>query len=249
MRKLKCLPIDQQEKKDKLKIKMMEITESIDELRDEEMTEEKFWGALALDDDDTGYDYGREILKDVVYEARMDLPYDQLPLFTSNDWHRGAENSPIVQVGGILRSGKLSGASIKARVRMRPAGDDEEEESEEEDAAPALMPEDNKKKGDGKQAIGGGGDSGNKWERILEVCEEVEKSFPFNVFRPEYLQHLTMDFASYRVRVYLINAQNLTATGSKLDVKSRMAGMTAMCVANPYPVLTLGDGKNNDEKK
>ena len=25
--------------------------------------------------------------------------------------------------------------------------------------------------------------------------------------------------------------------------------MTAMCVANPYPVLTLGDGKNNEEKK
>ena len=73
--------------------------------------------------------------------------------------------------------------------------------------------------------------------------------FPFDIFREEYLQNLTMDFDSYRVRVYLISAQNLTATGSKLDVKSRMAGMTAMCVANPYPVLTLGDGRNNDEKK
>lgn len=60
---------------------------------------------------------------------------------------------------------------------------------------------------------------------------------------------MTTDYESYRVRVYLISAQNLTATGSKLDVKSRMAGMTAMCVANPYPVLTLGDGRNNDEKK
>ena len=50
------------------------------------MTELKFWGFLALDDDDGGFDYGREILKDAVYETRMELPYDQLPLFTSNDW-------------------------------------------------------------------------------------------------------------------------------------------------------------------
>ena len=39
---------------------------------------------------------------------------------------------------GILRSGKLSGASIKARIRLKDAGDGEE--TEEEVAAPTLMP-------------------------------------------------------------------------------------------------------------
>ena len=27
-----------------------------------------------------------------------------------------------------------------------------------------------------------------------------------------------------------------------------MAGMTALCTANPYPVLTIGDGVNDPEK-
>jgi hypothetical protein len=33
-----------------------------------------------------------------------------------------------------------------------------------------------------------------------------------------------------------------------LDLKSRMAGMTALCTANPYPVLKIGDGLNDNEK-
>ena len=37
---------------------------------------------------------------------------------------------------------------------------------------------------------------------------------------------------------------------SVIDFKSRMAGMTAMCTANPYPVIQVGDinqnhGRNN----
>lgn len=249
MRKLKAMPVAQQEKKEKLKIKMMEITDRIEELRGEAMTELKFWGLLALDDDAGGFDYGREILKDAVYETRMELPYGQLPLFTANDWSRRASSSPIVQVAGILRSGKLSGATIKAGIRMKESGEDDSADAEEEETR-ALKEQDNTKKAEGKQGMGGGGgDGGNRWEKINAICSEVAADFPFDVFVLQYLEHLTMDCVSYRVRVYLISAQNLTATGSKLDVKSRLAGMTAMCVANPYPALTLGDGRNDDEKK
>ena len=51
------------------------MTEEMDELRDEAMDEDKFWGMLAADDDVVAFDYGRDILKENIYEATMDLPY------------------------------------------------------------------------------------------------------------------------------------------------------------------------------
>ena len=53
------------------------------------------------------------------------------------------------------------------------------------------------------------------------------------------------DNAHFKIRVYLISAQNLSAMNSVIDFKSRMAGMTAMCTANPYPVLQIGDGNQD----
>jgi len=32
---------------------------------------------------------------------------------------------------------------------------------------------------------------------------------------------------------------------SFIDIKSKLAGMNAMCTANPYPVFTIGDGINS----
>ena len=48
------------------------------------MSEEKFWGLFAADEDAPVFDYGRDILKEAVYElsGKMDLPYKQFPLFT-----------------------------------------------------------------------------------------------------------------------------------------------------------------------
>jgi hypothetical protein len=61
---------------------MMETTDSIVALNDEKMDEGRFWGMLALNDDDDAFDYGRDILKDVTYDTKITLPYEQFPLFT-----------------------------------------------------------------------------------------------------------------------------------------------------------------------
>jgi len=61
---------------------MMDVTEEMENLMEEAMTEEKFWGMLALDDDVVAFDYGRDILKEGTYETQMKLPYEQMPLFT-----------------------------------------------------------------------------------------------------------------------------------------------------------------------
>lgn len=60
---------------------------------------------------------------------------------------------------------------------------------------------------------------------------------------------LNHDRQSYRVRIYLISAQNLTASGVIIDLKSRLAGATALSSANPYPVITVGDGVNNPDRR
>lgn len=50
---------------------------------------------------------------------------------------------------------------------------------------------------------------------------------------------------SFKVRVYLLTCQNLSAVESSIDLKSRLAGMMALCSADPYPVLVVGDGHND----
>lgn len=60
-----------------------------------------------------------------------------------------------------------------------------------------------------------------------------------------YLTNLAKECASYKVRVYLVAAQNLTATSVVVDLKSRLAGMSALCSAEPYSVIKVGDGENS----
>ena len=66
--KKKLKTIDDQVSKDKVRFKMMEITDEIEALRNENMDEDKFWGMLALNDE-VQFDYGRNILKEGTYET------------------------------------------------------------------------------------------------------------------------------------------------------------------------------------
>lgn len=58
-----------------LRIAMGKVNEAISDLLEEEMTDARFWGLAALNDDGD-FDYGRDVLKEGVYESKMDLPYD-----------------------------------------------------------------------------------------------------------------------------------------------------------------------------
>ena len=68
------------------------------------------------------------------------------------------------------------------------------------------------------------------------------------MFKQRFVDNLQKDTASYRVRLYLLTAQNLTPTGVYLDVKSQLAGMTALSAANPYPVVTINGKKTGKEE-
>ena len=70
-----------------IKGRMMELNNEIDYLNDENMTDQKFWGMLALDqEDDEEFDYGRDVLKENNYDQVMVLPYENVPLFNKSEW-------------------------------------------------------------------------------------------------------------------------------------------------------------------
>lgn len=120
----------------------------------------------ALNDDDDAFDYGRDILKEVNYESLITLPYYQFPLFTKTNWHRGPSEKPTVQMSGILRSGNISGASIKAQIMITNLDEyvPEEEEKEEE-----------------QEDKGEDGPKGEKWDQILEVVNGLAARYPFSI--------------------------------------------------------------------
>jgi hypothetical protein len=70
----------------------------------------------------------------------------------------------------------------------------------------------------------------------------MQALFPFDIMNEKYLNVLLKNRQSYKIRVYLLTAQNLTATGTVIDLKSYLAGMTALCTATPFPVIKVGDG-------
>ena len=56
-------------KKTKIRIEIMRLTELVDDLKNEEMNDDTFWGLAALNDDEA-FDYGRDTIKDGIYETR-----------------------------------------------------------------------------------------------------------------------------------------------------------------------------------
>lgn len=74
--------------------------------------------------------------------------------------------------------------------------------------------------------------------------KDISKEYGFNFFDDTYIDRLIHSYKEYqfKVRVYLLSGQNLSAMASSIDLKSKLAGMTAMCTANPFFVLTVGDG-------
>ena len=218
-----------------IKMRMLEINNEIDDLAEEEMTEEKFWGLAGLGDEDDDFDYGRDVLREQNYDWHLRnvepiaVPYAEIPLFLPPDWFAKTDQV-FTQVGGILRAGLVSGAVIKARAVMQRGEDEDEDDDDGEDM-----------EGDKVEPI----DNENRNEKIQKLMAKIAYECPFEIHRPEHMQSLIDDAnESFKVRLYLINCQNLSAMGSVIDLKSRLAGMTAMCTANPYPVVKVGDGIN-----
>ncbi len=62
------------------------------------------------------------------------------------------------------------------------------------------------------------------------------------------MRNLITNRSHFKIRVYLLTCQNLSAIDSYVDLKSRLAGMHALCSADPFPVIIVGDGVNNQQE-
>jgi len=70
----------------------------------------------------------------------------------------------------------------------------------------------------------------------------INDIYPFDITKKLYMDWLINNKTSYKVRVYLLTCQNLSAIDSSIEIKSRLAGMQALCSADPFPVIMVGDG-------
>jgi len=52
------------------------------------------------------------------------------------------------------------------------------------------------------------------------------------------------ELKDFKCWVYILWCLNLTAVDSKANIKDRMIGYSALCSADPYPVIFVGEGKS-----
>lgn len=104
---------------------IFELQEQLDELNRDMMNEDKFWGAVnaMAELGGGGFEYGRDILNNDIYERtyeRKYLPYENIPLFLGTNYHQyGSSSVPIiVSVKGLMRSGVVAPAKLKASISL-----------------------------------------------------------------------------------------------------------------------------------
>ena len=70
-----------------INMKIMEIKEELEDLKNEKMSKEKFWG-VGADDEDEDFDWGRDTLKEGNFEKSIidQIPYEIFSLFTKPKW-------------------------------------------------------------------------------------------------------------------------------------------------------------------
>ena len=85
-------------------------------------------------------------------------------------------------------------------------------------------------------------DSKNRYD----VIEEVLSKYKLDLFDQNYLNEMISQHSDYKVRVYLLTCQNLSAVDNFVkDNKNWLAGNVALSSANPYPIIKIGSGEND----
>lgn len=73
-------------------------------------------------------------------------------------------------------------------------------------------------------------------------------NYPFSLFDQDFLD-LFKRGIPLKCRVYIYRCLNLSAQSTHIDYYHRLAGMTALCTASPYPELVIGNGESSDDVK
>ena len=179
----KLIGIKEKKDMDRIKEKMIDIRDEIEYLENENVDEDKFWGMLALNNDEV-FDYGRDILKEDVYDNQIILPYKLFDLFTKRDWFKDELQKPVLQLQGILRSGNPSGALLKGKIDVKLFVEEVEGETNDEEETDLFsektMPVEKQ-----REEL-----PDNKSDRILAICKIISDKYPFDILKKKMLQYL-----------------------------------------------------------
>lgn len=177
---------------------LSDLLKTINRIKAEFMTENKFFGYKGKDED--AFNYGREVVKGSLDELNPP-PYKRIALFQA---------PAIMQLGSsstrehnFVFSGVKRGALMKGGVRLSPA--------EETDHEPD---------------------------------KDFNIKFEFDIYE-RYLLNLFRDSCAIKVRFYILRALNLAAQSSATQIKYELGGYNALSSADPYPMVSVGDAKNN----
>lgn len=140
---------------------------------------------------------------------------------------------------------------MKAQIKVREC----EEESEEEDIE--EQPQNAVPKPTPGFTPGGPDDNQDESQENAEEEEDKEKAvlvrvskqYPFDITHERFLKLLLSNVTHFKVRLYLLTCQNLSAIDSHIELKSKLAGLKALCSADPFPVISVGDGVNNQAEQ
>jgi hypothetical protein len=76
-----------------------------------------------------------------------------------------------------------------------------------------------------------------------------KKEYLFDILKKSYLNSIVDQICEFKVRVYIISCQNLSAGKSYVEFRNLLAGDRALCTANPYPVIKIGSRSRNNERR
>ena len=76
----------------------------------------------------------------------------------------------------------------------------------------------------------------------MALYKKIKQDFPYDITKEKWMNKIVTMNSYFKVRVYLLACQNLTASDSSVELKSKLAGMQALCSADPYPIIIIGEG-------
>lgn len=70
------------------------------------------------------------------------------------------------------------------------------------------------------------------------------KNFEFDIYK-QFLLNIFKETCQIKVRFYVLRALNLAAQANAIELKYELGGYNAMSTANSYPVVSVGDARND----
>jgi len=86
-------------------------------------------------------------------------------------------------------------------------------------------------------------------EADQDIATKIIARAKFDPFHKPFLNLLTDQRQDFKIRIYILTCQNLAAVDSYVDFKSKLAGDQALCSADPFPVIKIGQGENDTVTK